>query len=324
MSVLFRWFVVVVEERPFGEFAANPLAHPPTRPRSMRGLLLLLLGASASCALEFSPASLSVSKARDGSDKREATATFPQSASGAALQASQDDDLAVAFKLTDNSRAVAPDQVMLVLQGEKHDYAVAARTPNEGSTEFTLHLPLSKAWETLPSGEYDVVVYVSGAGLPEAKKWRVGKLNVKFDPRPLGMPPPLFAHQLLYDSDVATAALPEIHHQFRAPDHRAPHLIAFSVTGIICFFFCTFVLASLKVSGGKLISVFASPISLAFALNLLALLGLFLWYWAGPALKGPTMNELWVWALPVSLCMLFVVRGAVGANLQQREKTKPE
>jgi membrane protein DedA with SNARE-associated domain len=135
------------------------------------------------------------------------------------------------------------------------------------------------------------------------------------------MPPPIFQYNLLHDSDVATSLMPEIHHQFRAPDRRAPNVVAFAVTGAVVVIFALYALSVLAMSGGNLAKVLTSPSSLLFAVNLAALLGLFLWYWLGKLANGPSMNELWVFASPVALTLAFTARNAVGSALRRDSRS---
>jgi len=261
----------------------------------------------------FTTATLAVAAAKDGASKTTAQATYPAAASGV-LKATQEHDVTVAFKLSGSAKAASLDQVMAVLQGAQSDYAVLARASGEGG-DFVAQFPLAKAWDSLVSGQYDVVLYVSDDQVKEAKKWVVGSVALAFDPKPKGMPPPIFQYNLLHDSDVATSLMPEIHHQFRAPDRRAPNIVAFAFTGGVCVIFAVYALSVLVISGNGLARAVTSPSSLLFALNLAALLGLYVWYWLGKAANGPTMNELWVFALPVALALVFTARNAVSHHL---------
>jgi len=261
----------------------------------------------------FTTATLAVALSKDGSSKTTAQASYPAAASGV-LKATQEHDVSVTFKLSGSAKAASLDQVMAVLEGAHSDYAVSARASGDGS-EFVAQFPLAKAWDSLVSGQYDVVLYVSDDSLKEAKKWAVGSVTIELDVKPKGMPPPIFQYNLLHDSDVATSLMPEIHHQFRAPDRRAPNIVAFAFTGGVCVIFAVYALSVLVISGNGLARAVTSPSSLLFALNLAALLGLYVWYWLGKAANGPTMNELWVFALPVALALVFTARNAVSHHL---------
>jgi hypothetical protein len=91
---------------------------------------------------------------------------------------------------------------MAVLAGASADYSVLARAPSDAAGEFVAHFPLGKAWDSLPSGQYEVVLFVSDDKVKEAKKWVAGTVSLSFDPKVCFLHP-MGAHRDFGDSPRA-------------------------------------------------------------------------------------------------------------------------
>jgi len=188
------------------------------------------------------------------------------------------------------------------------------------STEVRVSIPNgAKLGEELKytSGVYDVVFIASDERMSNPLMWRLARAQLSLSPLPEKKHEPLFTRHLLYESDTAIKTLPEIHHQFRQPDRRAPILLSLifssAQVGLLLALFVNLVLV-----GFKPVDVFKSVRVMFFAATLGLVELVFAWYWIAPS-GAPNMESLAYKYLPPLITLLVaatrnVISGARGGG----------
>ena len=280
-------------------------------------------------AASFAPARFAAvaSKAAGGA-RREATAAHPGSAT---LALEEGETLEATIKvLGATGAAVRPQQAVLRLSpvaraggdakapastttraASSGEFYAALTSSGDAAGELRASVPVSKLADPLgyASGEYDATVVVSDASLVPAS-WRAARLSIKFArsaPEPKRLP--LFERPLLHDSDTTLVPLPEIHHQFRPADRRAPALVALLFSGGIVALLVAFVgVAAYLGFLGRIAKSALTPLSLSVAV----VLALDVWYWLGPGVGAPDFVVLLLYYMLPAFAVLcfFLARHA--------------
>lgn len=124
---------------------------------------------------------------------------------------------------------------------------------------------------------------------------------------------PLFATSLLHESDTTRSALPEIHHQFRVPDRRAPKLFALVFTAVQVVLLLGLVVVFHTHNHFHVLKMLSSPRLAFFGAVLTAIEVVFVWYWVGE-FGAPNMENLTYKYLPPLLVVLTIASKAVMAS----------
>lgn len=152
------------------------------------------------------------------------------------------------------------------------------------------------------SGDYQLTLLVADSVYDRPIELNVGTLKLTF-PVKAKVNYPLYKRPLLWDSDNALAALPEIHHQFRQPEVRPSPVVSAFFTGLVVMAFVFFLLYLPRVGANMkaLPSGLGFLWSVAWLGSLSVILCLFTAYWV--YLKGMTTLK---YLFPVSTIAVFV------------------
>ncbi|CAM9681499.1 unnamed protein product [Chrysoparadoxa australica] len=170
------------------------------------------------------------------------------------------------------------------------------------------------------SGVYELSILIGSALMQNGAQISLGSLAIEFPPtRKTELP--LYARQLLYDSDVALDALPEKHHTFRVPEARpsAAASVLFSLLILLCP--ATLLVKGMKKTGADLSRIPSSSSGVFWVLIYEACLGsiliLFAVYWL-----NLTMVVTIKMLAPLAAVTIFTGRKVMLELLwQQEEKT---
>ena len=322
-------------------FKARKMRTTPVARLTLLGLGLLLVAAAAAHAPVAAAAQLQLTTAKISAlaggktSRASTTASFPGSFAET-LAVDDNDHLEVALSVG----SVTPDQAVLRVSPTSATKPTAtSATPTSTSGEFYASLgpdgsgtagalktlvAVSKMMEPLAytSGTYDLTLVVSGPAGVAPKAWKLGVVAIKFSRAgPEAKKLPHFTRHLLYESDTTIVALPEIHHQFRPADRRAPVVIAFGFAGVIVALLLGFLLMVAHLGfAGSVVRAIAHPIVLLVG----AFLALYLWYWVG--VKAPNFINLSLYYLsPLgSVLAFFLVRHAARGSSASAAVEKQE
>ncbi|KAH9260381.1 hypothetical protein BASA81_001551 [Batrachochytrium salamandrivorans] len=220
--------------------------------------------------------------------------------------------LELAFRLTG---ALCPEQAVLALvhSVSKQDvqFPLTCSGDNAGGPKLVLAntQALSEELDFVP-GPYDMVLVVSDDKMAKPVKRALGTIKVLPFERTVKKELPLFATSLLHESDTTRTALPEIHHQFREPDRRAPKLFALVFTAVQVALLLGLVVVFQTHNHFHVLKMLSSPRLAFFAAVLTTIEVVFVWYWVGVA-GAPNMENLTYKYLPPLLVVLTIASKAV-------------
>lgn len=223
--------------------------------------------------------------------------------------------LELAFRLTGG---LCPEQAVLALveSTSKRDvqFPLTCSGDNAGGPKLVLAntQALSEELEFAP-GPYDMVLLVSDDKMAKPVRRALGAVTVVPFERAGKKELPLFATSLLHESDTTRSALPEIHHQFRVPDRRAPKLFALVFTAVQVVLLLGLVVVFHTHNHFHVFKMLSSPRLAFFGAVLTAIEVVFVWYWVGE-FGAPNMENLTYKYLPPLLVVLTIASKAVMAS----------
>lgn len=172
------------------------------------------------------------------------------------------------------------------------------------------------------SGLYEFSFVASDAKMKTPTFWKIGKVNITTHGKPPKAHLPLFTNSLLHESDTTRKPLPEIYHQFRQPDRRAPTIFALLFSAAQMGLVFMLLVASLKL-GASVTTLLSRPRLLIFAVGLVAVELIYFVYWLGVP-GSPNMVDLSMYYLPLLfVTMFFVSRNVLSGSPMGGSMVKP-
>lgn len=158
--------------------------------------------------------------------------------------------------------------------------ASAAAEAQEAGLKFSVDAGSRTALQAAAApGTYTLTLIAGAPGVTGAA-WALGTVKLSPPEAVPGPAPPLYTTPLLHESDIATAALPEIAHQFRPPAPRPPVFVSFLFAGATVAPLAVLVLYFLgtapSVTWRKQVPMLSG---LVFLASLGGILGVFAMYW---------------------------------------------
>jgi hypothetical protein len=225
----------------------------------------------------------------------------------------------ITLRVTSGGANFCPEQAVFALRPEAamSHAAVEYQVPSSCSeTEVRVTITNSpKFAEDLKyqSGTYEIVFIASDDKMSNPTQWKLGSVKLSVSPPPEKKHEPLFTHSLLHESDTTLKPLPEIHHQFREPDRRAPWIISLAFTSLQVGLLVS-LLVGLLAQGFNPVKIFKSFRLMFFAFTLTGIEALFFWYWLGPS-GAPNMESLtYKYLPPVLLVLMFASKNVFGLS----------
>lgn len=212
----------------------------------------------------------------------------------------------VSVKVLSGKTQMCPEQGVFALRfNDKEDSHQVSSSCSDGAYNKVTITNNAKLSQDLKyeSGLYSLVFISSDKRVSNPVQWKLATVKLQLAPKPDRKSTPLFTTALLHESDTAIAPLPEIHHQFREEDRRAPTLLALIFTGVQGFLLVLLLIGLMSLGFNPIQSI-ANPNLLFFSATLALLEAVFLWYWIGPS-GAPTMENLVGRYLPPLLLVLF-------------------
>jgi hypothetical protein len=197
-----------------------------------------------------------------------------------------------------------PDQAIFALYSENGEYQVPCScTDKEVKCSISNNLKLGEELR-FSSGTFELRFITSDEKMSNPTLWNVGKAQVTLSSPPERKHEPLFTHSLLHESDTTLKPLPEIHHQFREPDRRAPTVLAFAFTCLQLGFLLALLVTSFT-HGFNPLNIFKSFRLMFFTATLTVFELVLMWYWIAPS-GAPNMESLAYKYLPPMLFALMI------------------
>jgi hypothetical protein len=219
--------------------------------------------------------------------------------------------LEVSFKVLSGATAICPDHAAVVLAANGQDLQFPMNCSPETQElhySITNTLQLSQKLDFSPSVE--LLFIVSDEKMQQGVQHAFGALTVAPFAKPVKKELPLFAESLLHESDTTQKALPEIHHQFREPDRRAPKLFAFIFSGVQLVWLMG-LLGGLYYFGFHVLKVFTSWRVLFFALALGLIEVVLVWFWLGVGGAPNTEMLVYKYLPPLLIVITLASRTAM-------------
>ena len=226
--------------------------------------------------------------------------------------------------VTSNGAALCPEQAtfgFLATDGSSREYLVPG-TCSDKEVRATIPNGQKLADELkFISGTYEIVFIASDERMSNPTFWKLAKAQLALSSPPEKKHEPLFTHHLLYESDTTLKALPEIHHQFREPDRRAPFVLSLvfssSQVGLVLALIVT-----LGILGFRPADVLKSGRVLIFASVLTFIEAVLFWYWIAPS-GAPNMESLaYKYIPPLLIVLLMATRQAFSRSSSSSSSSK--
>jgi len=189
------------------------------------------------------------------------------------LRATSLQTILFSFRAQASGRPVSAHQVFLRFTNleTKHE-AVFVAEQHGKKYKFSVNIKDQLDAFQACSGKYAVTLVVGDSLIQNPVVWELATLNIQFGKL-----------QREPVSEVSSGPLPEIVHQFRAPDKRPPPVVSFVFTGLVLAPFFVFLIGLLYVGANLRNFPLSNPKSLFFAAGFQAcvgsIFGLFVIYW---------------------------------------------
>ena len=168
------------------------------------------------------------------------------------------------------------------------------------------------------SGNYELIFIASDEKMSNPTIWKMGSVVLALSPPPEKKHESLFTHALLHESDSTLKLLPEIHHQFRQPDRRAPYLLSFVFSCANAGYLVALIVGLIS-QGFNPLNIFNSFRLIFFTLALTVTEILFFWYWIGPS-GAPNMESLtYKYLPPLLIVLVFASKNAFGRSVSKKK-----